>query len=259
MADADTSIYQPGETALHRMNPVTEIVLATSLSLVVFIVSDYRIPLTLALVMLGLLFVARVHRVVLKLYAAVAVPFAFFLLLIQGILLTPTDPTPLITVGPVTVWQSGFEQARLIFLRISVLILAFLLFATTAQPQRLRVALMEKGVPSKLAYVFIASLLIIPEIRNRATAITEAQQARGLDTEADVRTRLTSIVALLAPLLISTLIVANTRALALNARGFQATGERTYLYDVPDPTGERVLRYLGGVAVIGAIAWRVIA
>ena len=257
MPNSNTSIYQPGESALHGMNPVTEIVLATCLSLIVFIVSDYRIPLALALVVLGLIFVAGVHRQVLKLYAVVALPFAFFLLLIQGILLTPTDPTPLVTVGPVTVWQSGFEEARLIFLRISVLILAFLLFATTAQPQRMRVALMEKGVPSKLAYVFIASLLIIPEIRNRASAITEAQQARGLDTEADVRTRLKSIVALLAPLLISTLIVANTRALALNARGFQATGKRTYLYDVPDPMGERALRYFGGIAVLAAIAWRV--
>jgi energy-coupling factor transport system permease protein len=259
MADSDMTIYQPGESILHRMNPVTEVVLATALSLVVFVLSDYRVPLALALVILVLLFVGRVHGPVLKLYAAVAVPFAFFLLLIQGILLTPTDPTPLLAVGPVTVWQSGFEEARLIFLRISVLILAFLLFATTAQPQRLRVALMEKGVPSKLAYVFIASLMIIPEIRNRATAITEAQQARGLDTEADVRTRLSSIVALLAPLLISTLIVANTRALALNARGFQATGDRTYLYDVPDPTSERLLRYLSGVAVIGAVVWRVLA
>ena len=259
MVEANTSIYQPGESALHRMNSVTQIVLATCLSLMVFIVRDYRIPLALAIILLSLVFVAQVHGLVVKLYAAVAIPFAFFLTLVQGILLTPADPTALVTVGPVTVWQSGFEQARLIFLRISVLILAFLLFATTAQPQRMRVALMQKGVPSKIAYVFIASLQIIPEIRNRARAITDAQQARGLDTNADIRTRLSSIVALLAPLLISTLIVANTRALALNARGFQATGERTYLYDVADPTSERVLRYFGGIAVLGAILWRVIA
>ncbi|WP_084157061.1 energy-coupling factor transporter transmembrane component T family protein [Haladaptatus cibarius] len=258
MPDSDTSIYQPGESILHRMNPVTEIVLATCLSLVVFIVGDYRIPLALALVLIGFVFVARVHGLLLKLYGAVAVPFAFFLLLIQGILLRPADPTALYTFGSITVWESGFEQARLIFLRISVLILAFLLFATTAQPQRMRIALMEKGVPSKLAYVFIASLQIIPEIRDRAGAISEAQQARGLDTTADVRTRLSSIVALLAPLLISTLIVANTRALALNARGFQSEGPRTYLYEVSDPTGERVLRYLGGVAVIAAIGWRIL-
>jgi energy-coupling factor transport system permease protein len=259
MPEIDTSIYQPGESVLHRMNPITEIVLAACLSLIVFIITDYRIPLALILVLVGLLFVARVHRLVLKLYLAVAVPFAFFLLLIQGILLKPADPTPLFSMGSVTVWQSGFEQARLIFLRISVLILAFLLFATTAQPQRMRIALMEKGVPSKLAYVFIASLQIIPEIRERASSISEAQQARGLDTKADVQTRLKSIVALMAPLLISTLIVANTRALALNARGFQASGKRTYLYDVADPTSERLLRYFAGVAVIVALLWRIIA
>ena len=257
MSNADTSIYQPGESVIHRMNPVTEIVLATCLSLVVFILDNYYVPLALALVLIGLVLVARVHGVVLKLYAALAIPFAFFLLLIQGILLTPADGTPLFTFWEIVVWESGFETALLIFLRVSVLILAFLLFATTAQTQRMRIALMDKGVPSKLAYVFIASLQIIPEIRDRAASITESQQARGLDTEADLRTRLSSIVALLAPLLISTLIVANTRALALNARGFQASGPRTYLYEVPDPASERVLRYLGGVAVFGAIVWRV--
>lgn len=258
MAESNTSIYQPGESILHRTNPVTEIVLAICLSLIVFIVQDYRIPLVLTVILVGFVFVAQVHRLVLKLYAGLAIPFAFFLLLVQGILLQPSDPTPLATVGPVTVWESGFAQARLIFLRISVLILGFLLFATTAQPQNMRIALMDIGVPSKLAYVFIASLQIIPEIRDRAEAITEAQQARGLDTSADIRTRLKSIVALMAPLLISTLIVANTRALALNARGFQATGPRTYLYEVPDSPGERALRYLAGVAVVAAIIWRVI-
>ena len=259
MSSSSTSIYQPGESIFHRMNPVTEIILAICASVVVFILNDYWIPLAFIVALLIMLFIAQVYGFVLKLYVTVAIPFAFFLLLVQGILITPSDPTALFTFGPITVWESGFEKASLIFLPISVLILAFSLFATTAQPQRLRIALMQKGVPSKLAYVLIASLQIIPEIRNRASAIVEAQQARGLDTEAGIRTRLSSIVALLAPLLISTLIIANTRALALNARGFQATGDRTYLYDVPDPIIERLLRYIGGLGVLCAVVWRVIA
>lgn len=259
MAEKDTSIYQPGESVLHRLNPVTEIILAVCLSLIVFIAPDYRVALVLAVALLGFVFVARVYDLVLRLYGVVAIPFAFFLLLVQGILAPGKKVTPLLSIGPVTIWEQGFVSARLIFLRISVLILAFLLLATTAQPQRIRVALIEKGVPNKLAYVFVASLQIIPEMRDRAQSITEAQQARGLDTKANLRTRLQSITALMAPLLISTLIVANTRALALNARGFEATGQRTFLYDIPDSTGEQALRYIAGGAVIATLAWRVVA
>ncbi|WP_254546728.1 energy-coupling factor transporter transmembrane component T family protein [Halomarina pelagica] len=255
---AERSIYQPGESVLHRLNPVTTFVLAACLSVVVFVVPDYRLPLGLSIVLLALVFVARVHRLVLRLVAALAIPFAFFLLLIHGVLNPGPQAEPLVTIGPVTVWEAGFETARLIFLRILVLILSFLLFATTSQPQRMRVALMEKGVPNKLAYVFIASLQIIPEMRTRAKSIADAQQARGLDIHADIRTRTGSIVALMAPLLIGTLIAANTRALALDARGFDASGERTFLYDVPDTGGERLLRYAAVVAVFGALAWRLL-
>lgn len=259
MAETNSSIYRPGESILHRLNPVTSIVLAVCLSLIVFIVSDYRVALVLSIVLAGLVFIARVHGVIFRLYATVAVPFALFLILVQGILSPANQLTPLYTVGPVTVWKEGFVSARLIFLRISVLILSFLLLATTAQPQRIRIALTEKGVPNKLAYVFVASLQIIPEIRDRAHSIAEAQQARGLDTRANIRSRFKSIVALLTPLLISTLIAANTRALALNARGFKAEGKRTFLYEVSDPVAERVVRYCAGVAVLGAVIWRVIA
>jgi energy-coupling factor transport system permease protein len=258
MPEFEESIYLPGESIFHRLNPVTEIVIAVCLSLVVFIAPDYRLALALLVALVAAVLVARVHGLVLKLYAALGIPFALFLLLIQGILNPGPDAVPLVTAGPVTVWEQGFEQARLIFLRISVLILSFLLLATTAHPQKMRIALMKKGVPNQLAYVFIASLQIIPEMRKRAQSITEAQQARGLDTKADIRTRLSSIVALLSPLLISTLIVANTRALALNARGFQASGPRTFLYEVPDPPVERGLRYVAGLGVVAVIAWRIL-
>jgi energy-coupling factor transport system permease protein len=258
MAENDTSIYQPGESILHRLNPFTEIILAVCLSLIVFIAPDYRVPLVLAVVLLGFVFIARVHALVLRLYAVVALPFAFFITLVQGILSPGAKVTPFLTIGPITIWEQGFASARLIFLRISVLILAFLLLATTAQPQRIRVALIDKGVPNKLAYVFVASLQIIPEMRDRAQSITEAQQARGLDTKANLRTRFKSITALMAPLLISTLIAANTRALALNARGFEATGKRTFLYEIPDSIAERVLRYTAMGAVVATLAWRVI-
>ncbi|WP_129113522.1 energy-coupling factor transporter transmembrane component T family protein [Halegenticoccus tardaugens] len=254
----DETIYQPGESVVHRLNPVTKIVVALCLSAIVFVIPDYRVSAILAVLLALLVAVAGVHRVVFKLVGALIVPFGAFLLVIQGILNPAHQTTPLVTVGPVTVWEAGFEAAVLITFRVLVLILSFLLMATTSPTQKMRVALMDKGVPNKLAYVFIASIQMIPQMRSRSKSITEAQQARGLDTEADLRTRLTSIVALLAPLLISTLVTANTRALALDARGFNSTNERTFLFKVPDPSVEKAIRWLAVAGVALAVVGRIV-
>ncbi|XVH33383.1 energy-coupling factor transporter transmembrane component T family protein (plasmid) [Haloferacaceae archaeon DSL9] len=252
----DDTIYQPGESVVHRLNPVTKIVVALCLSITVFIIPDYRVSLILAIILSLLVLVAGLHRLVFKLVGALIIPFGIFLLVIQGILNPEHQTTPLITLGPVTVWESGFEVAVLITLRVLVLILSFLLMATTSPTHKIRVALMDKGVPNKLAYVFIASIQMIPEMRSRSKSITEAQQARGLDTEADIQTRLKSIIALLAPLLISTLVTANTRALALDARGFNSTRERNFLFEVPDPDIEKGIRWLAVSGVVLAIVGR---
>lgn len=252
------TIYQPGESIVHRMNPVTKIVASICLSVIVFILPDYRLIAVLAALLGVLVVISGLHRLMLKLTAALMVPFGGFLLLLQGVLNPAHHTTPLLTVGPVTFWETGVQEATLIFFRILVLVLSFLLMAMTSPTQKMRVALTEKGVPSKLAYVFIASIQIIPQMRERAQSITEAQQARGLDTEADIMTRLNSIVALLAPLLISTLVTANTRALALDARGFNAQGERTFLINVPDPVHEQVIRWVAIAAVPLVLIARVI-
>lgn len=252
------TIYQPGESIIHRMNPVTKIVIAVCLSIVVFVIPDYRVAAVIAGVLVVLVLVAGLHNLVFKLVAGLMIPFAAFLLVIQGILNPANQTTPMLTLGPVTIWEEGFEVALLITMRVLVLVLSFLLMATTSPTQKMRVALIEKGLPTKLAYVFIASIQMIPQMRQRSKSITEAQQARGLDTEADIRTRLNSLVALLAPLLISTLITANTRALALDARGFNSPNEREFLFDVPDPGWEKAVRWLGGVAVLAAVVARVV-
>ncbi len=53
------------------------------------------------------------------------------------------------------------------------------------------------------------------------------------------------------------LISTETRALALESRGFAREGERT-LFDVPDTTFDRALRWLMFACVIAVAVWRVI-
>lgn len=253
--------YRPGTSPLHQLNPVTKLVCSVSLVIIAFALPDFWGPLVLSLLLLGLVLLAGVAKPVLTIVLAVGAPLALSLVIIQG-LFYPENQTVLLSfsvpvIDQLAFFEEGVEFALLILFRLTVLMIALLGTIVTTHPKKLTIALMEKGVSNKIAYVFMAALQFIPQMQSRARAILDAQQARGLDTTASLRRRLTSYVALMAPLLIGTLIATETRALALESRGFTREGERTYLLDVPDTSLDRALRWLSVLAVIGVVVWRV--
>ncbi|TYT60537.1 energy-coupling factor transporter transmembrane component T family protein [Natrialba swarupiae] len=255
--------YQPGDTFLHRLNPVTKLVISLGLITIAFLIPDFRVGLVLSVLLAMVVVVTGVYRPIAKVLAVIGIPLTVALVVIQG-LFYPENQTPwyifesVPVFEQIIVYEEGLLFALLILFRILVLMLALLGTIVTTHPKRLTIALMEKRMPSKLAYVFLAALQFIPQMRQRANAILDAQQARGLDTSANLWRRATSLVALLAPLLISMLISTETRALALESRGFAREGERTYLFDVPDTTFDRALRWLMFACVIAVAVWRVI-
>jgi energy-coupling factor transport system permease protein len=247
--------YQSGNSFLHRLNPVTKLVLTVGLALIAFMLPGFRGPLLLMLCVIGVVIAARVYQSVLKVGLVIGIPLAAVLLVVQG-LFYPGNETPFFTlggipiIGTITVWQEGIQFALTIVFQLLVAILAMLATIVTSHPRRLTTALMEKGMPRKLAYVFMSALQFVPRIRQRSNQIINAQQARGLDTSANIRRRVRALVDLLSPLLISELIAAQTRAIALKARGFTRSGTQTHLYDIPDTAIDRVLRWGTVVAVL---------
>jgi energy-coupling factor transport system permease protein len=253
--------YRPGSSVLHRLNPVTKLVCSLALVVIAFTLPTFPGPLALSVALLGIVLLVGVARPVLAVVVAVGTPLALSLVVIQG-LFYPENETVLAAVGVPVIdqlafYREGVEFALLILFRLTVLMIALLGTIVTTHPKKLTVALMEKGVSSKIAYVFMAALQFIPQMQRRARAILDAQQARGLDTTASLASRLKSYVALMAPLLIGTLIATETRALALESRGFTRQGERTYLLDVTDTGVDRALRWLAALAAIAVVVWRI--
>jgi energy-coupling factor transport system permease protein len=254
--------YEPGDTFLHRLHPLTKITLAVGLSVLVFLLADFWGPLAVVLVVLGgltafgILDVARTGLVI-------SFPIGASLLVVHG-LFNPANATPLFAVsavpaiGTFVVWEEGVRFGLLFYFRLLAIILSLLTLVKTTHPRRLANGLTDKGVPSNLAYVFMATLQLAPQMKDEARSIAAAQQARGLDTEANVVERFKSLVAMLTPLLIGMLIASQTRALALESRGFSRKGPKTYLIEVADTTLDRGLRWGTVVALAAALAWQVL-
>lgn len=255
--------YHSGNSLLHRLNPVTKLVIAVGIAITVFLLPAYQLPFLLAAALLAASLAAGVFRSVATVVVVILVPLTAFLLPVQA-LFYPQNQTSLYVltsvpvVGQITIWREGVEFALLIIGRLSAVITAMLMIFTTTHPKKLTDALMQKGMSNKLAYVFIAALQFIPQMRQRSMQILDAQQSRGLDTSANLLRRLRAIVELLSPLLISTLISTRTRALALESRGFTRASERTYVYTIPDTYLDRALRWATAVGVVLVAAWVIV-
>ena len=256
--------YHPGDSLLHRLNPVTKLVIVVGIAIAVFLLPTYRLPFLLVVALLLVCLAAGVFRSVAIVVLVIGVPLTAFLLPVQA-LFYPQNETPLYVlrgipvISQLTIWREGIDFALLIITRLTAVIIAMLMVFTTTHPKKLTDALMQKGMSNKLAYVFIAALQFIPQMRQRSMQILDAQQSRGLDTNANLLRRIQAVVELLSPLLISTLISTRTRTLALESRRFTQTGERTFIYDIPDTSLDRALRWGTAACVVLVAAWVIFA
>ncbi len=257
MSESTFFTYRPGDSPLHGLSPVTKLVCGGAL-----VVAAFLVPNTSALAALFCLavlssVVASVWRPVVRTAIPILVPLGIGLVVLHG-LFTPTKRTALVTLGPLTVWRNGVAFGLRTLLVLSTFVFVALVIVATTHPKRLTTALTEKGIPRKLSYVFLASLQFVPDLQRRARRILDAQQSRGLDVNGGLADRFRGFIALMSPLLIGALISAQTRSLALDARGFSRDTPRTHLYEVTEPWYEHVIQALALVGVLAVVGWRLL-
>lgn len=250
----DLITYRPSDTPIHRLHPLTKFLLVGC-----SVLGAYLAPVPVLAALLAAVFTAAIVAGVVSdvCWAAIPIlaPLGAGLLVVHG-LFTRAGGTPLIRLGPVTVWREGVVHAVTFFGVLAAFVLVGLVFVTTTHPKKLMVGLTSVGLPRKLGYVFVASLQLVPDLQCRARRIVDAQRSRGLDTGGSVRKRLRALIALLSPLLIGALISAQTRSLALEARGFSINGPRSSVYDLTTTPVDHILRLAGLGFVVALVGWR---
>jgi energy-coupling factor transport system permease protein len=169
-------------------------------------------------------------------------PFALSVFIIQGIV--QARGTPIFTLGFISLKREGLLFATAATGRILVIISSFVLFALTTRPDTLMLSLVQRGVPTGLAYIIVATIQLVPRLRARAAAILDAQRARGLETGGNLLRRFRALVPLVVPLVLSSLVDVEERALAIEARAFNQPGPKTSLIEITEAGWERAARWL---------------
>jgi len=161
-------------------------------------------------------------------------------------------------LGPLAVSAEGLGFALVVVTRLALVVGATVLVAATTDAEAVAAALAERGVPHPLPLAVPLAGGLLPGLLRRASAIADAQRARGLALRRRGLPNPAALGALTVPLLAATLDEVEARTRTLEARGTTLPGPRAALARVPDgPRQRRIRRVLLAVAalVLGASRW----
>ncbi|MDL2218694.1 energy-coupling factor transporter transmembrane protein EcfT, partial [Christensenellaceae bacterium OttesenSCG-928-M15] len=243
--------YFPGNSAIHRLDPRTKILLMLLYIVVVFFVNTLTMFLLPLLFVIGVTSLANVPiRYVIR--SIKPLRFLLIFMFVLNLFLTP---------GETVIWswwilelrQEALAQAIFITLRLVFLVSGTSLMTLTTSPLSLTAGLEQLLKPlsklrfpaHELAMMMTIALRFIPTLMEEADKIKKAQMARGADFESgNIINRAKSMIPILVPLFVSAFRRADELAMAMESRCYHGGEGRTRM---------RVLKFHAADAIAALI------
>lgn len=249
------SLYVPGDTWVHRLDPMTKLLMTVVGIGLTFLLPSLQGGTLLLVLLLAVLGSAGVLHRAAAVYVGVAIVAGTFLV-VQG-LVYPGNAVPALTLGPIVFYREGLLVGLRLALRLYNILSATLILVLVTHPSDLVEAVVRRGASPRLGYVIMAVLQVIPTMMATASTIMDAQRSRGLETEGSLWVRLKAFVPVMGPLVTGSLIATEERALALEVRGFASNRKLTFLSDEIIPGYAWPVRIAALAALALGIAGRV--
>ena len=225
--------YVPGNSVIHRLNPVTKIFLTIVICAAAFITDSLLYLLLLLCADLAIGFLAGVPRKALGILKGL-MKIALFLFVLQALMLR--SGTPVLWIFT----DEGLLTAGKVVLRLIVVCMPLAMVLAVTRVSDLANALVQVlHLPYKYAFTLTTAIRFIPQFLEEMSGIMEAQTARGVefDTRNSFR-KLGLMLPLCAPLLISSVRRSEATAVAAEVRGFRlrsrASGFKQYPFRLCD-------------------------
>lgn len=223
-----TSIIIP-DSPLARMHPLAKIAGVCSLGLSTIIWPDFTLGLVLILALFLVAGAVRMLRSFAKIMLGFGIPVTVMLLFIQGCY-SPRNTVTILDFGFARMGLQGSLYAAKIVVTLMVFLGSFYLTTKTTYMGCLVAALTQVGVPSKIGYLILASLNVVPQMQRRISVVEQSQHARGLETGGGIVSRMKAFIPLLGPVVLSSLTDSQERGMTLETRGFGIRGVRRTSY-----------------------------
>ncbi|KYH39309.1 MAG: cobalt/nickel ABC transporter permease [Candidatus Bathyarchaeota archaeon B23] len=232
-----------GDSIIHRLDPRPKFFFFLWISVLAYVFYDYVLTALFLLVILALAAAAGILRRILLVLAVIVLPgFAFAIPILS--VLFPWNETLMFKLHilgfELPLYYEGFTWGLSWPLKIAVCVSSALLFYLTTEPGELIALLFKLRLPYKFIYMVTITLQLIPLLLDEIQTIYQAQLSRGLRTKANPVKRIWNFLALVIPLTLSSLMKVQTRAIALESRGFSAPVRKTCLYDIRLRAGDHL-------------------
>jgi energy-coupling factor transport system permease protein len=238
----------------HSLNPATKLSLAALEVVAAFVIPGWLGPGLVIAVLLATAAASRTLRGLIVVGLA-ALPLVISIMVVNLFVL-PGASDPIVRIGPLAptwtgLWYGSLTTARLLAFS-SAVALAYL----TTPIDDLLADMSRRGLGRRGVFVVGAAVQMVPRTIERVGEITDAQRARGMDTEGRIWRRARGLVPLAAPVVFGALAEVEERTMALEARGFTAPGRQTLLRVPADRSIDRALRWLALAGVVAVAALR---
>ena len=228
--------YVPGNSFLHKMNPVAKLLASFVIVIACFTTSSF--------VVLGIILVLDVALAtscgMLKQALGLARAVAIFSLLLAVLALLFTPEGDVLVALP---WgyigtESVLNALRIVLRLVACAVPLFLTFYVTKLTDMANVLVKVVHLPYKYALTFTSTVHFIPVFMNDMNGIMEAQTARGVEFDGGLMKRIGLMMPLCVPLLVGSVRKTNSAAIAAEVRGFnlrtRASGYKEYPFSVVD-------------------------
>lgn len=249
------SLYQPRESLIHRIDPMSKILYICVAIAVPLIIPTMWMAWTCLLVSAVLLLIGRVFQKVIPLIGF-SIIILLSIVIIQGLFMAE-NKIPLFSLGPLTFYKEGLSFAFGLALRVLNIISAFAILVLTTKPSDLIESLVRKGLSPKIGYVLSSVLQIIPQMSATMETIIDAQRSRGMETEGKLTVRIKAFLPLIGPVVMNSLINTRERAMALEVRGFTSSVRKTFLNEELKVSYGKIIQWGLVTIIIIAIIWRI--
>lgn len=227
------TIYYEGNSFLHRLNPLSKLLVSLPLMVFMLLTTEPWTPLAFIALTIIILFalgqvpLSRFMRILSPMLLLVLFFLLFYPFMIRASLV---NDTPLLfQVGPVTVYQGGIYHGFTTGLRVLALLLLSLPFSlTTDSADFLRALVQQWRLPYRLGYSTLAAFRFVPMLQTEMAVIQAAQRVRGVNGVHGLRGGLERMRRYAVPLLATAIRQAERSALAMEGRAFGAFADRTY-------------------------------
>lgn len=249
------SLYVDRDTVLHRLTARSKLALVIGVFVMAYAFTDpvwVFIPLLAAFVALvltgGWPNFKRLSFIVVALFVIGFIVWPAFTAP-GGAVLVDTR------LGAVTEREVLFALGR--SERIAAFIIGGLLYVTTTSNEEIVAGMRSLGIPYVFCFAVGTALRLFPTFLGSANTVRQAQEARGHEVGGGnpVQT-LRSYIPLLIPVFMTAIRNVQTQAMALEARGFDTRGERTFYTRQRFEAADWIVAAFGILLAIASVALR---